>query len=100
MYRIEKALRAVERQEGGVNDLEELFMGPNARGRVHPVDVDAAAMPFALRRREGADIGEQRRSAVNSGLRFGMPAAQYRRPCRGESRAGLQHDTPVERCGS
>jgi hypothetical protein len=55
-------------------------MSPDARGRVHPEDVDTAAMPFAVRCREGADIGEQRRSAGGSGLRFGMPDAQYRRP--------------------
>jgi hypothetical protein len=29
-------------------------------------------MPFALRGGEGADIGEQRRYAVGSWLRFGM----------------------------
>jgi hypothetical protein len=49
VYRIEKAARPVERQEGRVNDLEELFAAPGARGRVRPIDVDAAAMPFALR---------------------------------------------------
>src|SRR6516165_5502455 len=96
MDRIEKALRPVERQEGGVDDLEELFVAPGARGPVHPVDVDAAAMPFALRGREGADIGEQRRCTVGLRLRFGMSSAQYRRACRGESRPGLQHDTPVD----
>ena len=58
MDRIEKALRPVERQEGRVGDFEELFVAPGTRGRVHPVDVDAAAMPFALRGRECADIGE------------------------------------------
>src|SRR5271168_4498452 len=30
------------------------------RGSIQPVDVDAVAMPFALRRGEGADIGEHR----------------------------------------
>src|SRR5262249_50995655 len=49
MHRIEKALRPVERQEGRVDDLEELLVAPGARGRVHSVDVDAATMPFALR---------------------------------------------------
>ena len=58
MHRIKKALRPVERQEGGIGDLEELFVGPSARGRVHPIDVDAPAMPFALRGGEGADVGK------------------------------------------
>jgi hypothetical protein len=49
MHRIEKALRPVERQEGGVGDLEELLVAPCTRGRVHPVDVNATAVPFALR---------------------------------------------------
>jgi len=56
MQRIEKALRPVEREEGGVDDLDKLFVGPGARGRVHPVDVNAAAMPLALRCRKSADI--------------------------------------------
>jgi hypothetical protein len=30
MHRIEKALRPVERQEGGVGDLEELLVAPGA----------------------------------------------------------------------
>src|SRR5262245_36246911 len=47
MDRIEKALRPVEYQEGGVDDFEELFVPPGARGRVYSVDVDAAAMSFA-----------------------------------------------------
>ena len=88
MHRIEKALRAVERQKGGVDDFEELLLGPDARCRVNPVDADTAAMPFALRCREGADIGEQP-SAVGAGLRFGMPAAQNRRPRHSESGTGL-----------
>jgi hypothetical protein len=46
---------------------------------------------------EGADIGEQRRCAAGLRLRFGLSSAQYRRACRGESRPGLQHDTPVVR---
>src|SRR5436190_21005488 len=95
MDRIEKALRRVERQEGGVGDFEELFVTPGARGWVHPVDVDAAAMAFALRGRECADIGEQRRRAAASRLRFGMPSPQYRRACRGHG-GGLKHDTPVD----
>jgi hypothetical protein len=52
-------------------------------------------MPFALRGREGADIGEPRRCAVRSRLRFGMPSAQYRRPHRRENRPSLEHNTPV-----
>jgi len=96
MDRIEKALRPVERQEGGVDDFEELFVAPDARGRVHPVDVDAAAMPFALRGRERADIGEQRRRAAGSRLRFGMSSPQYRRACRGHGGGSLKHDTPVD----
>jgi hypothetical protein len=76
MHRIEKALRPVERQEGGVGDLEEMLVAPGTRGRVHPVDVDAAAMPFALRGGEGADICEQRRCAVGSRLRFGVASPQ------------------------
>ena len=71
MHRIEKALRPIERQEGGVDDLEELFVGPGAGGWVHPIDVDAATMPFALRGGKGADIGKQR-----SRLRFGMSSSQ------------------------
>jgi len=66
MYGIEKALRPVERQKGGVDDLEELFVAPDARGRVHSIDVDAATMPFALRGGKGADIGEQRGSRLRS----------------------------------
>ena len=58
MHRIEKALRPIDGEEGGVDDLKELFVGPGARGRVYPVDVDAAAMPFAFRGRKGADIGK------------------------------------------
>src|SRR5215472_5574974 len=96
MDRIEKALRPVERQEGGVDDLEELFVAPGARGGVNPVDVDAAAMPFALRGREGADIGEQRRCAAGSRLRFGMSSPQYRGACRGHGDRSLKHDTPVD----
>jgi hypothetical protein len=95
MHRIEKALRPVERQKGGVDDLEKLFVGPGARGRVDPVDVDAAAMSFALRRRKGADIGEQRRCAAGAGLSLGVPATQHCRPGRRESRPGLQHNPPV-----
>jgi allantoinase len=41
--------------------------------RINPVDVDTAA--FALRGREGADIGEQRRRGAGSRLRYGMPCA-------------------------
>jgi hypothetical protein len=99
MHRIEKALRPVERQEGGVDDLEELFVGPGAGGRVHPVDVDAAAMPLALRRREGTNISDERRCAVGAGLRLGMPATQHCRPRRRHSRAGLQHNTPADALG-
>src|SRR5262249_58462973 len=72
MHRIEKALRPVERQEGRVDDLEELLVAPGARGRVHSVDVDAATMPFALRGGEGANICEERRWAVGSRQRLGI----------------------------
>jgi hypothetical protein len=63
MHRIEKALRPIDRQKRGIVDLKELFLGPGAGGRVHPVDIDAATMPLALRRREGTHISEQRRCA-------------------------------------
>ena len=63
MHRIEKALRPIDRQKRGIVDLEELFLGPSAGGRVHPVDIDSATMPLALRRREGTHISEQRRCA-------------------------------------
>src|SRR6516225_1644329 len=96
MHRIEKALRPVERQEGGVDDLEELLVAPGARGRVHSVDVDTAAMPFALRGGEGADIREERRCAVGSRLRFGISSPQQRWACGGKSRPTFQHNTPVD----
>ena len=102
MHRIEKALRPVEREEGRVDDLEKLFVGPGTRGRIHPVDVDAAAVSFALRRCKGADISKQRRRAVGAGLSLGMPAVQHRRAGRRESRPGLEHNAPVDAliCGS
>ena len=53
-------------------------------------------MPFALRGRERADIGEQRRRAAGSRLRFGMSSPQYRRACRGHGGRSLKHDTPVD----
>jgi hypothetical protein len=96
MDRIEKALRPVERQERGVDEFDELFVGPGARGRVHPVDVDATAMPFARRGRERADIGELRRCASGSRLRFGMSSRQYRRACRGHGGRSLKHNPPVD----
>ena len=71
-------------------------MAPDARGPIHPVDIDAAAMPFALLGREGADIGEQRRCAVGSRLRFGMSSQKSRRTCRGHGGRSLKHDTPVD----
>jgi hypothetical protein len=63
---------------------------------MHPVDVDAAAVPFARRGREGADIGEQRCCAAGSRLRFGMSSPQYRLICRGHGGRSLKHDTPVD----
>jgi len=57
---------------------------------MHPVDVDAAAVPFARRGREGADIGEQRRCAAGSRLRFGMSSPQYRLICRGHGGRSLK----------
>jgi hypothetical protein len=93
---IEEALRLVEHQEGGVDDFEELFVAPDARGRVDPVDVDAAAMPFALRGRERADIGEQRHCAAGSRLRFGMSSPHNRRACHGHGGRSLKHDTPID----
>ena len=95
MHRVEKALSPVERQERGVCDLEELLVGPRARGRVHPVDVDAAAVPLALRRRKGADISDQHGFAVGAGLRLSMPATQCRGPRRRERGSGLQHKASV-----
>jgi hypothetical protein len=56
--------------------IEELLVAPGARGRVYLVDVDAAAMPLALRGGEGADIGEERCWAVGSRLCFGMSSPQ------------------------
>jgi hypothetical protein len=99
MHRIEKALRPSERQKRGIVDLEELLLGPVAGGRVHSVDIDAAAVPLALRRREGTNIGEQRRCAR---LSLGMPATQYHWAGRREGHPCLQHNTPVDAllCGS
>jgi hypothetical protein len=53
-------------------------------------------MSSALRGREGANIGELRRWTIGRRLRFSEPAVQHRRHCSSESRAGLQHDTPVD----
>jgi hypothetical protein len=51
-------------------------VGPGTRSRVHPIDVDAATMPFTLRGGKRADIGEQCRCGVGSRLRFGMSSSQ------------------------
>ena len=96
MHRIEKALRPVEREEGGVDDLDKLFVGPGARGRVHPVDRDATAMSLALRCRKGTDISNERHFAVGAGLSLGMRAMQYRGPGRRQTSPGLQHNAPVD----
>src|SRR6516225_3880467 len=101
MHRVDKSLSPIDREERGVDDLEQLLVGPGPRGRIDAVDVDAASMPLAIGGREGADIGEQRRCAVGSRLGLRMRCVQER-PCRGESRASLQHGTPVDAlvCGS
>ena len=93
--RVKEPLVPIERQEGRVDDFQELFVGPGA-GRVDSVDVDAAAMPFALRGRESADIGEHRAGAVLWRLRLRKRNAEKRGPHCSERRAALQYPAPPD----
>jgi hypothetical protein len=50
-------------------------------------------MPFALRGREGADIGEQRGSDGSLRLRSGTSSPQHRRACRRDGGRSLKYES-------
>ena len=61
MDRVEKTLAPVKSEKRGVLEAcDELDVRPTARGRVHSVDVDALAVPVAVRRAVAADISVKR----------------------------------------
>jgi len=99
--RVEEALLAIERQPGRVDEVpHQLHVRPLARGRVHPVHVDAFATGVALPRRVAPDIREHRgglpcRSGARPGHRRASPGGDCRQGADGAAQEVSAADVPT-----